>query len=559
MQYKVFLFFLLAFTSCAPKPLEVDGLITHALIYDGLGSAPIPGSLAWNADTIVLVGDAGKVNAKLIIDAGGKALAPGFVNMLSWAPETLIHDGRSLSDLKQGVTLEVFGEGSSMGPINEAMRQDMIASMGDHPYDIGWTSLGGYFDFLEKRGVSCNFASFIGAATPRIHELGYANRQATPEEMSRMKQLVAHAMEEGAMGVASALIYAPGTYANTGELIELSRTAAGYGGMYISHMRSEGNHIWSALHELFTIAREAGIPAEIYHLKLSGRNNWNKQDLLEQKIDSANKAGLKITADIYNYKAGATGLDASMPTWCQEGGYQAWAGRLKDPTLRKKILHEMETDTLGSWENFYKMCGPENMITVEFMNKALRKYVGKTIAEISKDRGSSPAETIADLVVEDGSRVGVVYFMMSEDNVRRNIKLPFVSFCSDAGSIAAEGMFLENNVHPRTYGSFARLLGKYVRDEKLIPLEEAIRKLTSQPCNNLKIEKRGVLKPGYFADLVLFDPTTIQDHASYEKPHQYATGVHQVIVNGIQVIKDGEHTGAKPGRAVRGPGWKEQE
>lgn len=556
MKYKVCLLALLVFTSCAPKPLEVDGLITHALIFDGLGSAPVAGSLAWNADTIVSVGDVGKVNAKMIIDAGGMALAPGFVNMLSWAPETLIHDGRSLSDLKQGVTLEVFGEGSSMGPINEAMRKEMVASMGDHPYEIGWTTLGGYFDYLEKRGVSCNFASFIGAATPRIHELGYANRQATPEEMGRMKQLVAQAMEEGAMGVASALIYAPGTYANTNELIELSRTAAGYGGMYISHMRSEGNHIWSALNELFTIAREAGIPAEIYHLKLSGRNNWNKQDLLEQKIDSANKAGLKITADMYNYTAGATGLDASMPTWCQEGGYQAWANRLKDPVLRKRILHEMETDTMGSWENFYKMCGPENMITVEFMNKSLRKYVGKTITEISKDRGTSPAETIADLVVEDGSRVGVVYFMMSEDNVRRNIKLPFVGFCSDAGSIAAEGMFLENNVHPRTYGSFARLLGKYVRDEKLIPLEEAVRKLTSQPCENLKVKNRGVLKPGYFADLVVFDPATIQDHATYDKPHQYASGVHQVIVNGVQVIKDGEHTGAKPGRAVRGPGWK---
>ncbi|MDZ4709072.1 MAG: D-aminoacylase [Saprospiraceae bacterium] len=542
--------------ACKSPIMEVDGLITNAMIYDGSGDQPVLGSLYWNADTIVTVGSANVVKAKTIIDAGGMALAPGFVNMLSWAPETLIYDGRSMSDLTQGVTLEIFGEGNSMGPINPTMKKAMQSSMGEHRYKIKWTTLGGYLEFLEKRGVSCNFGSFIGAATPRINILGYANRQATAEELKKMKDLVAQSMQEGAMGVASALIYAPGTYANTQELIEMSKVASAYGGIYISHIRSEGNNIWTALDEVFTIAKQANIPAEIYHLKISGKENWQYQDRLEQKIDSARQAGLKITADMYNYTAGATGLDAAMPTWCQEGGYMAWAERLKDSVHRKRILNEMETETNAGWENFYKLCGPENMLTVEYQNKGLRKYIGKTIAEIARERGTTPAETILDLVIEDGTRVGVIYFMMSEENVKRNIKLPYVSFCSDAGSIAAEGMFLENNVHPRAYGSFARLLGKYVREEKVIPLEEAIRKLTSLPCENLGIKKRGRLRAGYFADLVIFDPATIKDHATFEKPHQYSQGVIHVVVNGIQVIKAGQHTGAKPGRAVRGPGWK---
>lgn len=554
LRFSGFLFFGLLL-SCQPLR-QVDGIITNALIYDGSGGKPFNGSLAWDGDSIIAVGDVKNLEGKVKIDAGGKVLSPGFVNMLSWAPETLIHDGRSLSDLTQGVTMEIFGEGSSMGPINESMRKDMLASMGDHPYEIPWTTLGEYFEFLEKRGVSCNFGSFIGAATPRVHVLGYANRQANPQELDTMRNLVAQAMEEGAMGIASALIYAPGTYANTNELVELSKIVSDHGGMYISHIRSEGNKIWNALDEVFTIAREAKLPAEIYHLKISGKENWQYQSKLEHLIDSARKSGLKITADMYNYTAGATGLDAAMPTWCQEGGYMDWAKRLKDPITRKRILHEMETETNGDWENFYKLCGPENMLTVEYLNKDLRKYIGKTIAEISKERGTSPAETILDLVIKDGTRVGVIYFMMSEENVKRNIQLPYVSFCSDAGSIAAEGMFLENNVHPRTYGSFARLLGKYVRDEKVIPLEEAIRKLTSMPCENLKVQKRGLLKPGYFADIVVFDADKIEDHATFEKPHQYSTGVHHVIVNGTQVIKEGNHTGAKPGRAVRGPGWK---
>ena len=545
----------LALIGCKPTPVMVDHLVHNAMVYDGSGRDPYMGSVGWSGDSITYIGPDAGVTSPDNMDAQGMIISPGFVNMLSWAPETLIHDGRSISDLSQGVTLEVFGEGTSMGPINETMRKEMMSYMGDHPYEIGWTTLGEYLTFLESKGVSCNFASFIGAATPRIHELGYQNRLATPEEMIRMKGLVTQAMQEGAMGVASALIYAPGTYADTQELIELSKAASAHGGMYISHIRSEGNQIWSALYEVFTIAREAAIPAEIYHLKISGKENWRYQDRLEQKIDSAQKSGLKITADMYNYTAGATGLDAAMPTWCQEGGYPAWAARLKDPKQRKRILNEMETQTNAGWENFYKLCGPENMLTVEYFNKDLRKYVGKTISEISKERGTSAAETILDLVIEDGSRVGVIYFMMSEENVKRNIALPYVSFCSDAGSIANEGMFLENNVHPRTYGSFARLLGKYVRDEKVMPMQEAIRKLTALPCENLKIKDRGLLKVGYKADLVIFDPATIEDHATFEKPHQYSTGVHHVWVNGVQVIKEGQHTNAKPGRAVRGPGW----
>ena len=513
------------------------------------------GALGWNSDTIAYIGDGMNIDAKETIDAQGKALTPGFVNMLSWAPESLIYDGRSMSEIKEGVTLEVFGEGNSMGPLNEAMRNEALSSMGDHPYEMPWHSLGEYLTFLEKKGVTPNFASFVGAANPRVYMLGYANRAPSAHELDSMKLLVKEAMEQGAMGVGSALIYAPGTYAKTDELVELAKVASSHGGMYISHMRSEGNAIFDALKELFTISKDANIPAEIYHLKISGKDNWQYQSKMEHVIDSAQKSGLKITADMYNYTAGSTGLDAAMPTWCQEGGYGAWAKRLKDPILRKRIIHEMETQTNAGWENMYKMAGAENMLTVGYHNKNLRKYVGKTIADIAKERGKSNTETILDLVIEDSSRVDMVYFLMSEDNVKRNIKLPYLSFCSDAPSIPNEGMFLENSTHPRTYGSFARLLGKYVRDEKVIPMEEAIRKLTSLPCSNLKIKNRGLLKPGYKADLVVFDPATIQDHATFEKPHQYSTGVEHVFVNGVQVLKNGEHTGAMPGKAVRGPGW----
>lgn len=557
MKYVSLLFTLIIFSCASPATKkQIDHLITNALIYDGSGGAPIKGSLGWSGDSIVYVGDGAGIEGKETIDIQGKALSPGFVNMLSWSPESLILDGRSMSEIKQGVTLEVFGEGNSMGPINEAMRKEALSTMGEHPFEINWHSLGEYLTFLEKKGVSPNFASFLGAANPRVYMLGYANRAPNLQEMDSMKLLVRQAMEDGAMGIGSALIYAPGTYAKTEELVELCKVASAYGGMYISHMRSEGNAIFEALKELFTISREANLPAEIYHLKISGKDNWQYQSKLEHVIDSAQKSGLKISADMYNYTAGSTGLDAAMPTWCQEGGYKAWAQRLKDPLLRKRIINEMETQTNGGWENMYKMAGPDNMLAVGFYNKNLRNYVGKTIAQIAKERGKTAPETILDLVIEDSSRVGMVYFLMSEENVKRNIALPYVSFCSDAQSMPNEGWWLENSTHPRAFGSFAKLLGKYVRDEKVIPMQEAIRKLTSLPCSNLKIKDRGLLKPGYKADLVVFDPATIQDHATFEKPHQYATGVEHVFVNGIQVIKNGEHTGAMPGRAVRGPGWK---
>ena len=554
----VFLLGMVIVISCTSPSAKrhVDHLITNATIYDGTGGAPYKGSLGWNGDSIVYIGDGVGVEAKETMDIQGKALTPGFVNMLSWSPESLIQDGRSMSEIKQGVTLEVFGEGNSMGPINETMRKEALSTMGEHPFEINWHSLGEYLTFLETKGVSPNFASFLGAANPRVYMLGYANRAPNAHELDSMKLLVRQAMEDGAMGIGSALIYAPGTYAKTDELVELCKVASSYGGMYISHMRSEGNAIFEALKELFTISREANLPAEIYHLKISGKDNWQYQSKLEHVIDSAQKAGLKITADMYNYTAGSTGLDAAMPTWCQEGGYTAWAQRLKDPLMRKRIIHEMETQTNAGWENMYKMAGPDNMLTVGYYNKNLRKYVGKTIAQIAKERGKTAPETILDLVIEDSSRVGMVYFLMSEDNVKRNIALSYVSFCSDAQSMPNEGWWLENSTHPRAFGSFARLLGKYVRDEKVIPMQEAIRKLTSLPCSNLKIKDRGLLKQGYKADLVVFDPATIQDHATYEKPHQYATGVEHVFINGIQVIKNGEHTGAMPGKAVRGPGWK---
>ncbi len=534
---------------------EYDILIDSATIYDGLGLEPYIGQIGIQSDTIAAIGDLSFATGKQIINAKNMAVSPGFINMLSWASETLMHDGKAQSDIYQGVTLEVMGEGWSMGPLNENMKASMRAGMDDHPYPISWTSLGEYLEALEKNGVSVNVASFVGAATIRIYELGYENRSPSPEELVRMEALVDQAMQEGAMGVASALIYAPGNYANTEELIALCKIASSYGGMYATHMRSEGNAIFNALDETFRIANEAGIDTEIYHLKVAGKQNWAKLDRIKYLIDSANSAGLKITTDMYNYTAGATGLDAAMPPWCQEGGYTQWKNRISDPITRKKILAEMEIDA-QDWENLYKSCGPDGMITVSFRNKDLRKYIGMTISEISKERGVSPAETLLDLVIEDGSRVGTVYFLMSEENITQKITFPFMSFCSDAGALAPEGLFLESNPHPRAYGSFARLLSKYVREEKVITLPEAIRKMTSLPAENLKLKNRGRLAPGYFADIVIFDPDSIADHATYSKPHQLASGVHYVLVNGQFVLADGKHTGATPGRVVRGPGWK---
>ena len=540
--------------SCTPGPVPsvpvtpvYDYIIRNGTIYDGSGSEGYVGDVAISGDRVNEIGLNLPGRGKKEVDASGMAVTPGYINMLSWATESLIIDGRSQSDIRQGVTLEVFGEGGSGGPLSEAMKAEY-----DTPPE--WTTLGEYLEFLERKGVSPNVASFIGATTLRIHQVGFEDRVPTDEEMENMRVLVKEGMEEGAMGIGSSLIYAPAFYSSTEELIELCKVASDYGGMYISHMRSESNRLLQALDELIQIAEEANIPAEVYHLKAGGKKNHYKMDLAIAKMDSARAAGLYITADMYNYTAGATGLDASMPPWVQEGGYDKWAERLQDPEIRTQVKAEMQEDT-DDWENLGLLAGYDNVLFSGFRNTDLRQYIGKTLTEVAEMRGISPEETAMDLVVEDGSRVDVVYFLMSEENVKKQIRVPYVSFDSDAGSIAPEGDFLKYNPHPRAYGNFARLLGKYVRDEKVIPLHEAIYRLSGLPATNLKIRHRGFLKEGYYADVVVFDPATIQDHATFEKPHQYSTGVYHVFVNGEQVLKDGEHTGATPGRVVRGPGW----
>ncbi len=532
-----------------------DLILRGGTIYDGGGGKPFTGDVAVRGDRIAKIGDLADARGKTEVDVRGLAVAPGFVNMLSWATESLIADGRGQSDIRQGVTLEVMGEGWSMGPLNDAMKKEMVAEQGDIKFDVSWTTLGEYLEHLEKRGVSPNVASFVGATTVRVHEVGYQDRPPTPEELQRMRKLVAQAMEEGALGVGSSLIYAPAFYAKTDELAAICEEAGKYGGMYISHMRSEGNRLLEAVDELITIARRAKVPAEIYHLKAAGKQNWDKLDAVIKKVEAARAEGLQITADMYTYTAGATGLDAAMPPWVQEGGLEAWKQRLADPAVRERVAREMAAAT-DDWENFYFSAGPDNMLLVAFKNEKLKPLTGKSLTEVAKMRGKTPQETAMDLVIEDDSRVGTVYFLMSEENVKRGVAIPWLSFGSDAEALAPEGAFLKSNPHPRAYGNFARLLGKYVRDEKVIPLEEAVRKLTSLPAENLKIQARGRLKEGYFADLAIFDPAKIQDHATFDKPHQYATGMRHVFVNGVQVLKDGEHTGAKPGRVVRGPGYK---
>jgi N-acyl-D-amino-acid deacylase len=546
---------LLVLSACIPNCFGAyDAIIKSGRIYDGSGGSSYVADIAIQDDRIAAIGRL-DTDADMVIDANGLAVAPGFINMLSWANDTLIEDGRSQSDIRQGVTLEVMGEGFSMGPLNAAMKKDMLESQGDIKFDIKWTTLGEYLEYLERKGISTNVASFVGAATVRVYVLGYQDRAPTPKELRQMRQLVGRAMREGAVGVSSALIYAPGVYAKTDELIALAKVAGKYGGMYISHLRSEGNNLLEALDELITIARKANVAAEVYHMKAAGMTNWNKLDAMIEKIEKARAEGLKITADMYNYTAGATGLDAAMPPWVQVGGRRAWVTRLKDPSIRRRVVREMSTPT-DEWENLYLLAGSaENVLLVGFKNEKLRNLTGKTLAQAAKLRGKSPEETAIDLVIEDDSRVSTVYFLMSEENVKKQIKLPWVSFCSDAGSQAPEGVFLKSSTHPRAYGNFARLLDKYVRQEKVITLAEAVRRLSSLPAENLKLKKRGKLKKGYYADIVIFDPDTISDHATYEKPQQFATGMIHVFVNGKQVIKDGEHTGAKPGRFVRGPGW----
>lgn len=544
-----------SFWGCA-EVHDVDILIRGGTIYNGSGGDPFIADVALAGDTILAIGDLRAMTAKHEIDASGMAVAPGFINMLSWATESLIHDGDGQSDIRQGVTLEIFGEGESMGPLNDAMKKDMVDQQGDIRFDVTWTTLGEYLQHLEDRGIGPNVASFVGATTLRIHEIGHEDRSPTADEMGRMQDQVREAMEEGALGVGSSLIYAPAFYATTEELIALAEVAANYGGIYISHLRSEGNRLMEAVDELITIAREAAIPAQIYHLKAAGKDNWNKLDAVIRRVEQAQSEGLAITADMYTYTAGATGLDAAMPPWVQEGGYKQWAGRLQDPAIRREVISEM-TRPSDAWENWYHLAGdPSRIILVGFKADSLKYLTGKSLQEVAALRGTSPEETVLDLVIQDGSRVGTVYFVMSEDNIRKKVALPWVTFDSDAGALATEGAFLKSNPHPRAYGNFARLLGRYVRDEQIITLQEAIRRLTSLPANTLLLRQRGELLAGNYADVVIFDPATISDHATFDKPHQYATGMEYVFVNGVPVLMFGEPTGATPGRFVKGPGWK---
>ena len=541
--------------SCTPK-VKYDVIIRNGTIYDGSGTKPLTGDIAILGDSIAAMGNLSNATGSEEIDASGMAVAPGFINMLSWANESLIEDGRSQSDIRQGVTLEIMGEGWSDGPLNEKMKAEALKDQGDIKYDITWRTLGEYLNFLEKKGVSTNIASFIGATTVRIYVLGYENRAPSKEELDSMKMLVRQAMEEGAIGISSSLIYAPASFSKTEELTELCKEVSRYNGMYISHIRSEGDNFLQALDELIHISESAHIKSEIYHLKAAGKDNWPKIDLAISRIDSARSAGLDITADMYTYTAGGTGLYATMPQWVQEGGQDAWIKRLKDPSIKARVIKEMLSPG-KDWENFFYMVGsPENIILGVFKNDSLKYLTGKTVAQVAEARKVSPAEAIIDLVIHDNSPVASIFFLMTEENVRKQIAIPWMSFGSDEQSLSPEGVFLKSFPHPRAYGNVSRLLGKYVREEKLISLEEAIRKLTSLPAGNMKIEKRGMLKNGYFADIVVFDPGKIIDHATYDNPHQYSTGVRDVFVNGKQVLKQGEHTGLTPGRVVRGPGYK---
>jgi N-acyl-D-amino-acid deacylase len=531
-----------------------DLLIDNGTIYDGSGGAPFVGDIGIKGDRIVYVGPQAPAAASRTVDASGLAVSPGFINMLSWAGETLIEDGRGMSDTVQGVTLEVFGEGASMGPWNEEMKALDRKRQQDIKYDIPWTTLGQYLEHLEKRGVTPNVASFVGATTVRIHELGEGDVDPTPAQLQRMRALVRQAMQEGAVGVGSSLIYAPANFAETPELIAITEEAAKCGGMYISHMRDEGPKLLEAIDELVEISRKSGAPAEIYHFKQSGRANWGKIDAAIARVEAARASGLRITADMYTYPASSTGFDAAFPLWVQDGGLEKWVERLKDPKQRAKALAWMRGPE--ATENTKLVVEePDKVILVGFKTEALKPLTGKTLGEVARQRGKSPEETAADLIAEDGTRIQVVYFGMSEDNVRRAVGLPWMSFGSDAASMAPEGVFLKSSTHPRAYGNFSRVLGKYVRDEKAAALPDAIRRLTSLPATNLGLKDRGSLKAGYAADVVIFDPARVADRATFAKPQQLATGVRDVFVNGVQVLKNGEHTGAKPGRVVRGPGW----
>lgn len=532
----------LLFAAACSKP-EHDIIIRSGSLYDGSGGSAMIADVAIDGDRITKVGDLKGHTGRKEVDAKGLAVAPGFINMLSWANESLIQDGRSLSDIYQGVTLEVMGEGTSMGPLNEKMRQQRIERQNDIRYEVPWTSLGEYLQHMEDRGVSTNIASFVGASTVRIIEMGYEDREPTHQELENMKQHVHQAMREGAMGLGSSLPYIPAAFSSTSELTALTEVVAKYDGMYISHIRNEGDEVIAAVEELIDIVRETGVRGEIYHLKVSHKRNWDKLDEVITMIEEARSEGLAVTADIYTYHASSTGLNYDLPDWVKEGGHEMLVKRLKDPAIKKHVIEETD------------MIPPEDVLLVSFRNKDLRHYTGKSLAEIAEMRGTQAVETALDLIVEDDSRIGTVRFTMSEENIRKKVALPWVSLCSDSGSIAPVAPFTNSQPHPRAYGSFARLLGKFVREEKVITLEEAIHRMTGLPAANLKLDMRGLLSPGYYADIVVFDPETVSDLATFEKPHQLASGVQHVFVNGGQVLRDGEHTGATPGRFVKGPGW----
>jgi N-acyl-D-amino-acid deacylase len=536
------------------EPATYDLLIRNGMIYDGSGAEPYAGDIGIKGDRIVYAGPARAANAAKTVDATGLAVAPGFINMLSWATESLLVDGLGQSDLRQGVTLEVMGEGWSMGPLNDQMKKLAVERQGDFKYPIEWTSLGEYLSLVERRGTTMNVASFVGATTVRQHELGEADVDPTPEQLQRMRGLIRQAMEEGALGVGTSLIYPPASFAETDELVALTTEAARCGGSYISHMRSEGDRLLESIDELIEISRRSGAPAEIYHLKQAGRANWGKLDAAITKIEAARASGLRISADMYSYTAGGTGLAASMPPWVQDGGNEAMLERLKDPAIVERVKKEM-LQPGRNWENLYLHAGPSGVLLASLTEPSLKPLIGKTVAEVAKLRGVSPEQAVIDLVLADQGRPGAIYFLMSEDNVRRQAAIPWISFGSDAEASAPEGIFLKSSTHPRAYGNFARFLGKYVRDEKATTLADAVRRLTSQPAANLGLRDRGSLKPGMAADVVLFDPATIADHSTFARPMQFATGVRDVFVNGVQVLKDGQPTGAKPGRFVKGAGW----
>jgi N-acyl-D-amino-acid deacylase len=534
--------------SCTRQP-NFDVVLRNGLICDGSGSTCTVGGVAITGDKIGKTGDVSADRGRIDIDVHGQVIAPGFINLMS-GPDGLFADGRGLSDLLQGVTLEIFGEGESMGPLTEQMRAEALSQQGDIKYDISWHTLNEGLETLVKRGISPNVASFIGAATPRVNVLGRANRAPTPAELDLMCALTAKAMQDGALGVASALIYQPGNYAHTDELVALAKVAAKYKGIYISHIRNEGDHEMEAIDELITIARQAPIPAEIYHLKVAGKKNWNHLPEVIQKVEGARAEGLTINADMYTYPAGATGLDGAMPPWVQEGGLEAWRKRLRDPAIRKRVRQEMSSS--DNYDNLLHSAGtPDNVLLIGFKSDKLKPLTGKTLGEVARIRHATPEDTAMDLVIEDDSRVDTVYFLMSEDNIRKQIVLPWVSFGADADPEGIDGVFLKFSAHPRTFGNFARVYAHYVRDEKLMTVTEAVRKMTSLPASNLGIANRGLLRQGYFADIVVFDPASIQDHATFEKPRQLATGISEVFVNGLQVVHNGEHTGAKPGRVVK--------